>query len=62
MRKFIFIFVILIPVAFLYEFLDKQFEGSWWAVLVFFLILIFGRIGLYFYRRSKGIKDTYLDN
>lgn len=51
-----------IPVFLLYEFIKNQFGDSWLAVGIFFFILVFGRIGLFFYRRTKGLKDTYLDD
>lgn len=62
MKKFVLLVMIFIPVAFLYELLDKQFRDSWLSVGIFVLVLISGRVGLFIYRRSRGIKDTYLDN
>lgn len=51
--------IIFLPFAILYNVLEAYLGDSWWKVAIIGLLLIVGRAALYFYRRSKGIKDTW---
>lgn len=53
-KRFIFLLLIFIPLSLLYKWLESYFDGSWWAVLIFFVVLVVGRFGLYLYRAGKG--------
>ena len=61
MIRFIKIFLIFVPFAFLYRYLESRYGDSWNTVLVFLAILIFARVILYFYRRAKNIPDNFHD-
>ena len=61
MKRFLLLTLFFVPVALFYEGLKVVFGDTWVAVGVFTLTLIAGRIGLFFYRKSKGIHDEFLD-
>ena len=50
---------IAIPIAYFYNILEKYFGDTWLTVGIFGFVLVSLRLGLYLYRRSKGIKDTW---
>ncbi|HEY0288390.1 MAG TPA: hypothetical protein VGC62_15480 [Pseudomonas sp.] len=50
---------IFLPFAILYNVLEVYLGDTWLTAGVFSIVLISLRIGLYLYRRSKGIKDTW---
>lgn len=60
-KYFLIMTAVAIPVAYFYNLLEKYFGDTWMTVGVFAVVLIFLRVGLYLYRRTKGIKDNYLD-
>ncbi|SHN31572.1 hypothetical protein SAMN05216593_1343 [Pseudomonas asturiensis] len=45
--------------AYFYNMLEKHLGDTWLTVGIFAIVLISLRAGLYFYRKSKGIKDTW---
>ena len=53
--------VIFLPFAVLYNVLEIYFGDSWWPAIIVITLMIIARVGLYLYRRSKGIRDTCLD-
>lgn len=61
MKKYFLLLLICIPIVLLDKVLDFYIKNPWVSLAVFFIILIIGRILLFLYRRSKGIKDGYLD-
>jgi hypothetical protein len=62
MKRFFFLFAVFVPLAFFYVFLERTVGDSWVSVGIFAGVLIAGRLVLFLYRRSRGIKDTYLDD
>ncbi len=60
-KSLIFIFIFAFILWKLYFFVSDWFDGHWGVPVAFVIFLIFGRIALFIYRRSKGIRDTYLD-
>lgn len=60
-KYFLIMTAVAIPVAYFYNLLEKYFGDTWMTVGVFAVVLIFLRVGLYLYRRSKRIKDNYLN-
>lgn len=50
---------VAIVCAFFYNMLETYLGDTWLTVGIFVVVLITLRAGLYFYRRSKGIKDTW---
>lgn len=48
-----------IACAIFYNTLEYFFGDTWVTVGIFCVVLIALRAGLYFYRRSKGIKDSW---
>lgn len=60
-KYFLIMTAVAIPVAYFYNLLEKYLGDTWMTVGVFAVVLIFLRVGLYLYRRSKGIKDNYLN-
>ena len=55
MKPFLILFLLFIPLALLYAYLDAQWGGSWWAVAVIALILLVCRVLWY----SKKTKYSY---
>lgn len=51
--------LILLPFALLYSVLEHYLGDSWLVVGLFVIVLVGPRAGLYQYRKSKGIKDTW---
>lgn len=51
--------VIFLPFAVLYNVLEIYFGDSWWPAIIVITLMIIARVGLYLYRRSKGIRDTW---
>lgn len=51
--------LIFLPFALLYNALEIYFGDSWWPAIIVMTLMIVARIGLFLYRRSKGIKDTW---
>jgi hypothetical protein len=60
-KYFISLFIVLLPFAFFYEFLEARLGDSWWSVFVFCMVLFFVRALIYFYRKSKGIPDDFCE-
>lgn len=58
----IYLFILLFALWKLYFFLFDRFDGHWLVPALFVIFLIASRVGLFFYRRSKGIRDTYLND
>ena len=61
MKKYFLLLLICIPIVLLDKVLDFYIKNPWVSLSVFFIILVIGRILLFLYRKSKGIKDAYLD-
>lgn len=61
MKRMLLMTAIFIPLALLYNILTQYFGETWLVVGAFCLLLVALRVGLYLYRRSRGIKDHYLD-
>ncbi|MFA9950074.1 hypothetical protein ABCS64_07045 [Rhodocyclaceae bacterium Wk13] len=61
MKKYFLLLLICIPIVLLDKVLDFYIKNPWVSLVVFFIILVIGRVLLFLYRRSKGIKDGYLD-
>lgn len=61
MKRMLLMTAIFIPLALLYNVLTQYFGETWLVVGAFCLLLVALRVGLYLYRRSRGIKDNYLD-
>ena len=61
MSNFFLLLLICIPIVLLDKILDFYIKNPWLSLAVFFIILVIGRVLLFLYRRSKGIKDGYLD-
>ncbi len=47
------------PLAVFYNILEFYFGDSWLPVVIVLTLMITACAGLYYYRRSKGIKDTW---
>ena len=60
-KHYLLMTLVCIPLALLYVCLEWFFGNTWVTVGVFFGVLVVLRLGLYLYRRSKGIRDGYLD-
>ncbi|WP_213910472.1 hypothetical protein [Pseudomonas aeruginosa] len=60
-KHYLLMTLVCIPPALLYVCLEWFFGNTWVTVGVFFGVLVVLRLGLYLYRRSKGIRDGYLD-
>ncbi|MCQ3001623.1 hypothetical protein NLO98_17875 [Pseudomonas syringae] len=60
-KYFLIMTAVAILVAYFYNLLEKYLGDTWLTVGFFAVVLILLRVGLYLYRRSKGIKDNYLD-
>jgi uncharacterized membrane protein YecN with MAPEG domain len=52
MKPFLILFLLFIPLALLYAYLDAQWGGSWWAVAVIALILLVCRV-LWYSKKTK---------
>jgi hypothetical protein len=61
MKRFVMLVLIFIPIALLYRALEYVFGDTWITVGVFAAALVLGRAGLFVYRKSKGIKDEFLN-
>lgn len=51
--------LIFLPFALLFNVLEIYLGDSWWPAIIVITLMITARIGLYSYRRSKGIKDMW---
>lgn len=51
--------LMFLPFALLFNVLEIYLGDSWWPAIIVITLMIVARIGLYRYRRSKGIKDTW---
>lgn len=60
MKTFFLALVCLFPVALLHLHLETKI-GELWSALIVVLILFVGRVALYLYRRSKGVRDELFD-
>ncbi|MEF2119306.1 hypothetical protein V3423_19635 [Pseudomonas aeruginosa] len=60
-KHYLLMTLVCIPLVLLYVCLEWFFGNTWVTVGVFFGVLVVLRVGLYLYRRSKGIRDGYLD-
>lgn len=61
LKQFLIVFVVGLPFAILYSALKMYLPNSWWPEGIVISLMLAARIGLYLYRRSKGIRDTWLD-
>lgn len=52
--------VIFILIYFYYRLLEHFFGETWLSVGIFAVTLIVLRVVIYFYRKSKGIRDEYM--
>ncbi|WNW12474.1 hypothetical protein RRX38_15420 [Pseudomonas sp. DTU_2021_1001937_2_SI_NGA_ILE_001] len=62
LKQFLIVFVVGLPFAILYSALEYYLPGTWWPAGIVITLMLLGRVGLYLYRRSKGIHDTWLDS
>lgn len=62
MKDFFIMTAVAIPFAALYNLLEDYLNGSWMAVVIVISLMAAARAGLYFYRKSKGIKDSWPDD
>ncbi|MBD8189809.1 hypothetical protein [Pseudomonas viridiflava] len=60
-KQFLFIFLLGIPFACLYYALENYLPNSWIPAVTVMVLMVIARAGLYLYRRSKGIKDPWLN-
>lgn len=58
-KHYLLMTLVCIPLALLYVCLEWFFGNTWVTVGVFFGVLVVLRLGLYLYRRSKGIRDGF---
>lgn len=61
LKQFLVVFVVGLPFAVLFYILDIYLPDSWWPAVIVISLMVIARVSLYLYRRSKGIKDAWLD-
>lgn len=60
-KQFLFTFFVGLPFACLYYALENYLPSSWIPAAIVIALMVSARAGLYIYRRSKGIKDPWLN-
>ena len=61
-KELMFLAILLFILWKLYFFLSGYFQSHWLVPTLFVFFIILGRVCLFIYRYSKGVKDTYLDD
>ncbi len=60
MKRALYLFLVFLPFAFFYKFLEKYVGDTWFTVIIFCVVLFILRFLLFLFRQSKNIKDDYL--
>ncbi len=58
MKRFLVLFLVLLPFAFLYSLLEKHVGDNWWSVGIFFVVLVSARIAYELYRHRRKSRRT----
>jgi hypothetical protein len=61
LKYWITLFIIFFVLWKVYFLLEEMMGDNWIAFGIFFVLVVGARIAIFMYRRSKGIRDEYID-